>query len=67
MEQEVWRDAQKMDQKVSSELGVAVCATKLDYVKLECSLKSAIRSKSRKNMLNVLKKFVITSIGVSLL
>ena len=52
---------------MSSELGVAVYAAKLDRVKLECSLKSAMRSKSRKNMINFVKKFVLTSIGVSLL
>ena len=52
---------------MSSELGVAVCATKLDRVELECSLKSAMRSKSRKNMINFVKRFDVTSIGVSLL
>ena len=56
-----------MDEKVSSVLGVAVCATKLDCVELGCSLKSAIRSKSRKKILNFVKKFVVTGIGVSLL
>ena len=67
MEQEVWRDVQKIDEKVSSELGVAVCATKLDRAELECSLKGPMRSKSRKNTINFVKKFVVTSIGVSLL
>ena len=66
MEQEVWRDAQKMDEKVSSELGVAVCATKLDRVELECSFKSAMRSKSRKNTIDFVKKFAVTSIGIGL-
>ena len=56
-----------MDEKVSSELGVAVYAAKLDRVKLECSLKGPMRSKSRKDMINIVKKFVVTSIGVSLL
>ena len=51
---------------MSSELAVVVCATKLDRVELECSLKSAMRSKSRTNMTNFVKKFVLTSIGVSL-
>ena len=67
MEQEVWRDAQKIDEKVSSEFGVAVFATKLDLVELECSFKSAMKRKSHKNMINFVKKFVVTSIGVSLL
>ena len=67
MEQEVWRDAQKMDEKVSSELGVAVCATKLDRIVLECSLKSAMRSKSHKNTICFVKKFVVPSIGVGLI
>ena len=40
---------------MSSELGVAVCATKLYRVELECSFKSAIRSKSRKNAINYVK------------
>ena len=61
------RDDQKMDEKVSSKLGVVICATKLDRVELECSLKTAMRSKIRKNTINFVKKFVITSIGVSLL
>ena len=52
---------------MSSELGVTVCATKLDLVELECSFKSALKSKSHKNMINFVKKFVVTSIGVSLL
>ena len=52
---------------MSSKLGVAVCATKLDRVELRCSLESAIRSKSCNNMINCVKKFVVTSIGVSLL
>ena len=52
---------------MSSELGVAVCATKLDCAELECSLKGPMRSKSCKNMINFVKKFVVTSIGVSLL
>ena len=55
-----------MDEKVSSELGVAVCTTKLDRIELECSLKSAMRSKSRKNTIYFVKKFVVTSIGVGL-
>ena len=67
MEQEVWRDAQKMEDKVSSDLLVAVCATKLDLVELECSFKSAMRRKIRKNMINFVKKFFLTSVGVSLL
>ena len=41
---------------MSSELGVAVCATKLDRVELECSLKGPMRSKSRKNTINFVKK-----------
>ena len=45
---------------MSSVLGVAVCATKLDRVELDCSLKSAMRSKSRKNTRNFVKKFVVT-------
>ena len=52
---------------MSSELGVAVCATKLDRVELECTLKSAMRSKSRKNIINFVKKFVVTSTGICLL
>ena len=56
-----------MDEKVSSELGVVVYAAKFDRVKLECSLKSAMRSKSRKNMINFVNRFDVTSIGVSLL
>ena len=51
---------------MSSELGVAVCASKLDSVELECSLKSAMRSKSRKNTICFVKKFVVPSIGVGL-
>ena len=35
---------------------MAVCATKFDLVKLECSFKSAMRSKRRKNMKNFVKK-----------
>ena len=35
---------------MSSELGVAVCATKLDRVELECSLKGPMRSKSREKV-----------------
>ena len=66
MEEQVWRDAQKMDEKVSSELGVAVRATKLDRVELECSVKSAMRSKSRKNTIDFVKKFAVTSIGIGL-
>ena len=41
-----------MDEKLSSELGVAMYATKLDLAKLECSFKSAMRRKIRKNMIN---------------
>ena len=52
---------------MSSELGVAVCATKLDLIEIECSFKSAMKSKIHKNMINFVKKFVLTSIGVSLL
>ena len=55
-----------MDEKVSSELGVDVCATKLDRVEHECSFKSAMRSKSRKNKIDFVKKFVVTSIGIGL-
>ena len=44
-----------------------VYAAKLDRVELECSLKGPMRSKSSKNMINFIKKFVVTSIGVSLL
>ena len=55
-----------MDEKVSSELGVAVCVTKLDRVELECSFKSAMRSKSRKNTIDFVKKFAVTSIGIGL-
>ena len=51
---------------MSSELGVAVCATKLDRVELECSLKSAMRSKSHKNTICFVIKFVVPSIGVGL-
>ena len=43
VEQEVWRDAQKMDEKVSSELGVAVCITKFDLFELECSFNSSLQ------------------------
>ena len=53
-----------MDEKVSSELGVVVYAAKFDRVKLECSLKSAMRSKSRKNTINFVKKFVVTSVSL---
>ena len=67
MDQEVWRDAQKMDENVSDELEVAMCANTLDLLELEYSLKSAMRSKSRKNTINFVKKFVVRSIGVSLL
>ena len=52
MDQEVRRDAQKMHEKVSNGLDVAVCATRLDLVELECSFKSAMKRKSRKNMIN---------------
>ena len=52
---------------MSSELGVAVCATKLDRVELECSLKGPMRSKSCKNMTNFSKKFILTSLGINLL
>ena len=45
---------------------MAVCATKFDLVELECSFKSAMRSKSSTNMTNFVKKFVLTSIGVNL-
>ena len=48
----MFRDAQKMDKKVSSELGVAMCATKLDLAKLKWLFKSARRRKIRKNMIN---------------
>ena len=41
---------------MSSELGVAVCATKLDRAELECTLKGPMRSKSRKNTMNFVKK-----------
>ena len=33
MEQEVWRDAQKIDEKVGEELEVAMCTTWLDLLK----------------------------------
>ena len=56
-----------MDEKVSSELGVVVYAAKFDRVKLECSLKSAMRSKSHKNTINFVKKFVVRSMDISLL
>ena len=46
---------------------VAVCTTWLDLVELECSFKYAMKRKSHKNMINFVKKFVVTSIGVSLL
>ena len=51
---------------MGDELEVAVCATKLDSVELECSLKSAMRSKSRNNTICFVKKFVVQSIGVGL-
>ena len=47
-------------------MGVAVCITKFDLVELECSFKSAMRSKRCKNMTNFVKKFILTSMGVSL-
>ena len=37
---------------MGDELNVAVCATGLDHVELECSFKSAMRRKIRKNMIN---------------
>ena len=46
-------DAQKADEKVSDGFVVAVFATRLDIVELECSFKSAMRGKSRKNMINL--------------
>ena len=52
---------------MGDELNVAVCTTWLDYVELECSFKSAMRRKIRKNMINFVRKFVLTSVGVSLL
>ena len=52
MDQELQRDAQKMDEKVSDELEVPVCATRLDLVKLECSFKSVMRSKSHMKIIN---------------
>ena len=42
-----------MDEKLSDGLVVAVCAIRLDIVKLKCSLKSAMRGKSLKNMINL--------------
>ena len=45
-------DAQKMNEKVSDELEVAVWTIRVDLVKLESSLKSAMRSKNRKNLIN---------------
>ena len=56
-----------MDEKVGDELEVGVCTTWLDLMEFECSFKSAIRRKIRENMINFVKKFVLTSIGVSLL
>ena len=56
-----------MDEKVSSVLGVAVCAIKLDRGKLECSLKSAMRRTSHKNTINFVKTFVVRSMDISLL
>ena len=52
VDQRVRCHAPETDEKVSDELEVGVCATRLDLVKLECSFKSTIRSKTRKNMLN---------------
>ena len=54
---------------MSDELEVGVCATRLDLAmrsKLECLFKSAMRSKSHKNMIDFVKKFAVTSIGVDL-
>ena len=45
-------DDQKTDEKLSDGLVVAVYAIRLDIVELECSLKSAMRGKSRNNMIN---------------
>ena len=42
----------KMDENVSNELEVPLCTTWLDQVELECSFKSAMRRKIRKNMIN---------------
>ena len=47
-----WRDAKKMDEKVSDELEVVVRTIRLDLAELECSFKSAMRRKIRKNMIN---------------
>ena len=46
------RDAQKTDKKLSDGLVMAVCAIRLDIVELEFSLKTAMRGKSRNNMIN---------------
>ena len=56
-----------MDEKMGDELEVAVPTTWLALVELECSFKSAMRRKIRKNMINFVQKFVLTSVGVSLL
>ena len=37
---------------MGDEMEVAVCATWLDLVELECSFKSAMSRKIRKNMIN---------------
>ena len=52
VDQEVRRNTQKVDEKVSNGLEVAVCATRLDVVEFKCSLKSAMRGKICKNMIN---------------
>ena len=61
------RDAQKMDERPSDGLVVAVCAIRLDIVELECSLKSAMRGKSCNNMINFVEKFILAAVTVSLL
>ena len=44
----------KIEEKVSNEFEVAVCANRLDLIELECSFKSTMRSKSYKNVINFL-------------
>ena len=46
-------DAKKTNEEGSDQLEVAMCATRLDIVELECSFKSAMSSKSRKNIINL--------------